>query len=191
MKTDSVTWFRPPAQVECPSCERRGVRTSIEEQRFPYGAGPDEVVLTARVPVMTCESCGFVFTDDLAEDARHEAVCVHLGVMTPREVLAVRERYGMSRAEFARITKIGEASLARWENGALIQNGAHDQYLFLLTHRDNLQRLLNRSVAQGEGGAQGQRQRGKGLRLLSVSATVVAEADEFQLRPGKRAECTS
>jgi hypothetical protein len=32
--------------------------------------------------------------------------------MTPDEVSSVRKAYGLSRADFARITKIGEASLA-------------------------------------------------------------------------------
>ena len=37
------------------------------------------------------------------------------------------------------------ASLARWETGALIQNGANDQLLFLLTFPENFERLRRRA----------------------------------------------
>ena len=46
----------------------------------------EAVELTAQVPVRTCNACGFQFTDDVAEEARHEVVCRHLGVMTPKEI---------------------------------------------------------------------------------------------------------
>ena len=47
----------------------------------------------------------------------------------------------MSRAVFSRLTRIGEASLGRWENGLLIQNLAYDHLLYLLTFPENLERL--------------------------------------------------
>ena len=39
----------------------------------------------------------------------------------------------MSRATFADVTGLGEATLGRWENGAVIQNRANDRYLRLLS----------------------------------------------------------
>jgi len=81
------------------------------------------------------------FTDESAEVLKHAAVCKHLGVMTPAEILDLRRRYGLSRGDFARITKLGEASLARWENGNLIQSQAYDQYLSLLKDPGNFERL--------------------------------------------------
>jgi hypothetical protein len=35
----------------------------------------------------------------------------------------------MTRAAFAELTRLGDASLARWEKGLLIQNPANDQLL--------------------------------------------------------------
>ena len=106
--------------------------------------GEDAVELKARVEVRHCADCDIDFTDGFAEALRHAAICQHLGVMTPDEASSVREAYGMSRTEFARITRIGEASLADWENGRIIQNGAYDQLLFLLTYPENLERLRKR-----------------------------------------------
>ena len=57
--------------------------------------------------------------------------------------------YDLTRSEFAAITKFGETSLSRWETGAVIQNLANDQLLYLLQFPENLQRLRER-VAQGE-----------------------------------------
>lgn len=125
----------------CPECEQRALTERFVTQEFAYGRPPDAVTLTAVVPVHECTNCGFVFTDDTAEELRHDAVCTHLGVLKPSEIRALRERHGLTRAEFARLTKIGEASLGRWESGALIQNGALDQYLRLLQYDDVMDRL--------------------------------------------------
>jgi len=129
----------------CPSCDGHNVTTTLEEQQFTYGAGEKAAELKVQVPVHHCADCDIDYTDGFAETLRHAAVCEHLGVMKPDEVSAIRKSYGLSRAEFARITKIGEASIARWETGALIQNGAYDQLLFLLTIPENFERLRKRT----------------------------------------------
>ncbi len=93
----------------CPGCGASGIRTTVELDTFPYGDGLDVVTLSARVPVRTCEACGFLFTDHEAEQLRHEAVCHHLGLMSPNEVKNLRQRYSFSQSEFARLTRIDEA----------------------------------------------------------------------------------
>jgi len=130
--------------AECPMCGSHAVRTNMATEAFPYGEGATEVQLFATVPRNVCDSCDFEFTDGRAERLRHEAVCRHLGLMLPEDVEALRKRAGYSRADFSKLTKIGEASLSRWERGAGLQNGALDQLLYLLTYRDNIARLLAR-----------------------------------------------
>lgn len=127
--------------IECPDCGSTNVETRKLKDRFQYGSGSRAVELEALVPFHRCSDCGFEFTGADAEDARHEAVCRHLKVMPPIEVVGVRQRYGMTRAAFAEKSRIGEASLARWETGQLIQNAANDNYLFLLCFADNIDRL--------------------------------------------------
>ena len=139
-KTRDVTATVSNAQI-CPECGSGSVVTRLEKQRFPYGEGSESVELEVSVPVRKCSECGFEYLDDAAEDIRHEAVCRHLGVFTPDEIRQVREAYGFSRAEFARLTRLGEATLTRWENGALIQNHAYDQFLGLLRFPENVRRL--------------------------------------------------
>ena len=112
--------------------------------KFEYGTGAKVVELVALVPLRVCAECAFEFTDSEAEDLRHEAVCHHLGLMTPTDIRGLRNRYGLTRAQFAEKTRIGEASLARWETGELFQTAANDNYLFLLTFPDNLELLDGR-----------------------------------------------
>jgi DNA-binding transcriptional regulator YiaG len=130
--------------IECPDCGSTGVETRHLRDRFSYGTGPNAVELEAVVPYHKCLDCKFEFTGAGAEDSRHEAICRHLGLMPPSEVVGVRQRYRMTRAVFAEKTRIGEASLARWETGLLIQNAANDNYLYLLCFPDNMQRLESR-----------------------------------------------
>lgn len=129
---------------ECPECGSSEVRTRNETQRFVYGDTPSRVELSAIVPVRSCESCGFEFTDAEAEDVRHKAICRYLGVLTPEEIIAIRKAHDMSRVHFSEISGIGSASLARWESGNLIQNSSSDALLYLLRFEDNVARLKNR-----------------------------------------------
>lgn len=116
----------------CPVCEEGTARLSVETQEFEYGEGDDAVTLEARVPVWTCDACGEQFADWRGEDARHGAVCDHLGRLRPVAVQAIRQRQGLSQEQFATLTGIGIASIKRWESGSLIQGEAFDRYLRLI-----------------------------------------------------------
>lgn len=131
--------------LACPDCGALRVSTRREQQDFIYGAGPDAVALTATVPVRHCGACGFQFTDREAEEARHEAICLHLRVMSPGQIRKLRELHGYTQAAFAELTRLGEATISRWERGVVIQNQAYDNYLYLLGFSDNLQRVRNRA----------------------------------------------
>lgn len=134
-----------PVRLECPSCGSGDVSSSIEEDTFQYGDGPNAVTLSVSVLAHHCAACGLSCTRDDAEELRHNAICRHLGVLTPNEIKSIRERYRLSQAEFAELTKIGKASLARWEGGLLIQNSSSDNFLYLLTFEDNAKRLRERN----------------------------------------------
>ncbi|SRR6266545_3764227 len=136
---------------ECPNCDSNRVETRNIVDKFQYGSGAKAASLEAKIPFRRCADCKFEFTDSEAEDLRHEAICRHLGVMTPAEIVALRKRYNLTRAEFADKTRIGEASLARWETGELIQNPANDMYMYLLSFPENFARLDERYQTQQTG----------------------------------------
>jgi len=185
MKPEKTT---DPAALDCPSCGRDGVKTTLEEETFGYGVEPNAVSLSCTIPVRTCTACGYRFTDAAAEERRHEAVCRHLQVMTPAEVMQLRKRYGLSRADFGRLTRIGEASVARWETGVFIQNAGYDSLLYLLRFSENVDRLGRRfeTGSKQECGTMAGADRKDRFRAISNSSieNLVAQASQWQLTPG-------
>ena len=138
-------------EMTCAACGGGNLSRRMEMDEFEHGAGEGAVSLNANVVVLTCGDCDFEFTGPGAEVARHEAVCRHLGIMTPAEIRDLRGRYGLSRQSFASLTRLGAASIARWEAGSLLQNRAYDSLLYLLCFEDNLGRLRSRHAEAAPG----------------------------------------
>ena len=138
-------------EITCAACGGSNLSRRMEMDEFEYGAGEGAVSLSASVVVLTCNDCDFEFTGPSAEVARHEAVCRHLDIMTPAEIRDLRGRYGLSRQSFASITRLGAASIARWEAGSLLQSRAYDSLLYLLCFEDNLRRVRSRHTAAAPG----------------------------------------
>ena len=173
--------------VQCPNCGHADVKTTVTEDAFTYGEGPSAVNLTATVPLRTCLKCGFQFLDAAAEDAQHEAVCRHLGVMTPSQMQALRRKYGLSRVSFAQITKLGEATIARWERGEFIQNAAYDQLLYLLTFEENFNRLRDRNDDRHRPHSSSSTNTSPPrLRVFRPTQADLEDARTFDLRPCRR-----
>jgi putative zinc finger/helix-turn-helix YgiT family protein len=125
----------------CAACGSADVARTVIDEEMQYGAAPKPIRLHVRVPTSHCRTCDSEFTDGSAEEIRHEAVCRYLGVLTPNEVRDIRTRFGMSRQRFADVTRLGVATLARWESGEVIQNAALDTYLRLVSKPDIFQLL--------------------------------------------------
>ncbi len=98
-------------------------------EHFNYGVGEEAANIEAEVLVGICTACGFEFTDWRGAAKRHEAVCRHLGVLTPSEVRGVREQRDFTQAQLALALGIGVASVDRLERGTSIQNVAIDALL--------------------------------------------------------------
>ncbi len=130
----------------CADCGEAALVKKSIDYTFPYGSGVSATKITTRLPVIQCQKCGSELLDDEAQVLQHEAVCRHLGVLTPREIVSIRKSLHLTRQEFARLTRIGEATVARWESGTLIQNAGYDGYLYLLMDAQNVQRLRRRST---------------------------------------------
>jgi putative zinc finger/helix-turn-helix YgiT family protein len=130
--------------LSCPACDNQVVREQWTDESFEYGVEERSTTLRVRVPLCHCENCGLEFTDHRAEELRHAAVCRHLMLLTPAEIIAIRERNGMSQQAFAELSRIGRASLARWESGSIVQNASVDSFLYLLCFSENIERLRQR-----------------------------------------------
>ena len=134
---------------------------------FTYGLGAAAVELTVDIPIHVCPSCGLEFLDDEAETLKHEAVCAHLGVLSPNEIRGIRRMHGMSRAAFSKATRLGEATLNRWENGILIQSAANVRYLRLLKDANNM-RLLKRVDTEPPGSSPPSESDARRFRAIKV-----------------------
>ncbi len=111
----------------CPFCEAPA-KTEIVDDTFQHGT----VEISVTLPVRNCVDCDEQFLDHVGERIRTEAIYRHHGLLTPWEIRAGRDRRNLSRAAFAKITGLGEATIKRWETGATPQNRANDRYLRLL-----------------------------------------------------------
>lgn len=178
---DTVTAATPDDAVPCFDCGA-DTRKDWGEHTFSYGLGSDTAELRVALPIHVCPSCGFECLDDEAETLKHEAVCAHLGVLSPKEVRAVRGTYGLSRAAFSRVTGLGEATLNRWENGILIQNPANDRYLRLLAAAQNM-RTLQRLTSGPAAPAPPPAANAERFRAIDVSDDHRRDQAVFRLRP--------
>jgi putative zinc finger/helix-turn-helix YgiT family protein len=174
--------------TRCPSCDSAELQAGIEREEFEYGTGQDAKKISVTVPTLTCSSCGLVFTDARAEKIKNEAICRTLGLMTPAEISAIRKQYSLSRAQFAQVSRIGEASIGRWEAGALLQSEAYDNYLFLLRDPENLRRIQARK-RDGSPDGLAQRSQNAKFRVLRITTEIESAANQFSLRPSQ-ATCT-
>jgi putative zinc finger/helix-turn-helix YgiT family protein len=166
----------------CPECGNSAVSSRLQRQLFPYGEEAKAVELEALVPVWRCSECGFEYLDESAEEIRHEAVCGHLGVLTPSQIRQIREDYGFSRAEFSRLSRLGEATLNRWENGILVQNQAYDQYLRLICFPENVRRLQAKSNTRSQVSGSVVIEASYRFRGLKNETSITKEQADFQLR---------
>lgn len=63
-------------ELFCAECSSKDISTSSDAQQIEYGS-PVEVVILVTVPLHKCNSCGFAFTDHVAEDIREQAVSAY------------------------------------------------------------------------------------------------------------------
>ncbi len=73
-----------------------------------------------------------------ADDARHlreRALDLYrgkYGLLTAEEIRSLRERFGLTQAELARLLRLGQNTLSRWEAGRNVQTAAMDVLLRVL-----------------------------------------------------------
>jgi putative zinc finger/helix-turn-helix YgiT family protein len=137
--------------VECPSCESNDVVLKYENQKFDYNNGA-LVSLSVTVPVNFCQNpeCREAFLGEQAMKIRHDAICTHLGLLTPSTIQEIRMRKATTVEAFASITGIGIATIRRWESGSIFQSKSQDNFLRLLAREDNFAFLSTAKTSRVE-----------------------------------------
>ncbi len=116
----------------CPVCGETMAATS-GTLRLPVNG--EEIPVPSAVH-LHCPKCGEIvlrYQDSkrLGEDAIDIYRQRH-GLLPAGEIRAIRERYGLTQADLARLLHLGANTISRWESGRNVQTGAMDMLLRLI-----------------------------------------------------------
>jgi putative zinc finger/helix-turn-helix YgiT family protein len=131
----------------CPQCgammvERRGRLTSLVN---------GEEIAVQSVRHLHCPRCREVTLDyDDARRLDQDAIATYRrkhGLLSAAEMRAIRERFGLTQAEFGGLLKLGTNTLSRWESGRNVQTESMDTLLRLIRDVPGTIAYLRRHVA--------------------------------------------
>jgi putative zinc finger/helix-turn-helix YgiT family protein len=134
-----MTMAVPLEQQRCHVCRQRTLRR--EQRPYEYAVGHDgRPPVAIRIPdleliVCTNPDCHPEHPDDtiILDDAAiwriTEETYRQLGLLTPAEIRAGREKLGLNQQELQRLLGLGGNSLSRWENGRVYQSRSMDVLL--------------------------------------------------------------
>lgn len=126
----------------CPECEQvSDLETLQKDVEIVVRGEPIEV----NAELLRCLSCGEEFKDlksdvDFLDLAFKEYRRKH-NMLMPEEIKGLRSHYGLTQKELSDLLGWGDATLSRYENGAL-QSDANERMLRMLTEPGNLLRLI-------------------------------------------------
>lgn len=119
--------------VPCPACGMGELRAEVRTESFEHVEDNDRITVVAEnVPVEVCPACHEVFRSPEAGRIRDAALCRALGLLTPAEIRALRQRLGLSVSELAARTEIDDRTLSELEQGRVIQDRLIDRTLRML-----------------------------------------------------------
>lgn len=116
---------------------------NITETYPVYG---EQIEIQAAVAV--CKKCGSViFNEELDSKslflAQNEYRKKHK-LLTAKEIIAIREQYGLSQRSFAKLLDWGDKTIRRYESGS-VQNKAHNSLLLFLKEPRNMQEFIKQN----------------------------------------------
>ena len=116
---------------------------SINESYPVYG---EQITIAASVAV--CKACGSVLFNEELDSAnlllaQNEYRKKHK-LLTPQEIISIREQYGLSQRSFAKLLDWGDKTIRRYEAGA-VQSRAHNSLLLFLKNPMNMDEFLKQN----------------------------------------------
>lgn len=170
MSTSSITY---PPSVACYLCQSdspltREVRPVTIQTR------------TVRVEDVfyRCAQCGEeVYLGSMGDETSRKATALiraEDGLLAPDDIVALREKYGLSQAGLEQLIGAGEKTVVRWEKGTVVQNKTADTLLRVLgDHPDVVAQLAA--------------ERGVRLRARKRASRLRAAASRAAPAPARRA----
>jgi len=129
----------------CPVCGTEQETKVIEKEEVSTVRG-DKIKALARIRV--CSVCDEeLFDEELEEENIQRVYDIYRkkhGILSPEEIKNIRESYGLSQRAFAKLLGIGEASIVRYETGALPEKSLSNM-IMLLKDPKNMKKLLEKN----------------------------------------------
>src|SRR6187401_3532944 len=119
-----------PYPWRCPRCLEKAV--SLVAMPYRAKGSHDGRAFEIEIPevrIPKCSQCGeLVFSNSVDEQITH-ALRSHLKLLEPEQIRDARQRLNLNLAELADRLGTDEQSLARWEEGLVLQSRAMDNLM--------------------------------------------------------------
>ena len=126
----------------CPICGEGTIKVERKPETFKYKGQ----VLTLELTIYSCDVCGEAFFDNEEMKKQQKTIKDFQrkvdGLLTSEEIKRIREKYGLSQRELARILGIAEKSIAKYEAGFVAQSKAMDNLLRVIGEFPNVLQYL-------------------------------------------------
>jgi putative zinc finger/helix-turn-helix YgiT family protein len=121
-----------PFPWQCPNCLKR----NVDPTTVPYTARVkhDGVEYSLEIPkldIPRCRDCGELVFSNAVNEQIWDALRAHLRLLRSAQIRAGRKALVVSQAQLAERLGVAEATISRWETGALVQSRAMDNLLRL------------------------------------------------------------
>ena len=127
--------------------------------------------------VAVCKECGSVLFNEELDSANllmaYNAYRKKHKLLTAKEIIAIREQYGLSQRSFAKLLDWGDKTIRRYEAGA-VQSRAHNSLLLFLRNPKNMNEFLYQNEINLE-----EKQLSKLLERLSVLSADSSEDFDY------------
>ena len=125
----------------CPNCGKEVSVHQIKREETIRVKGEN---ITTMNDVLVCNECGEDIWDNVVDaetlDRAYRIYRGRHGLLMPEEIKRIRESYGLSQINFARILGLGDKTITRYENGSLQDEAGNN--LILLSRNPSVFALL-------------------------------------------------
>ena len=138
---------RPSADDACPEC---GTSMREKQGRLKLPVNGEEIGVTGS-PHLSCPKCHeVVLRFDDARKLRRRALEIYrqkYGLLSADEIRSIRERFGLTQAELARLLRLGANTISRWEATRNVQTASMDMLLRMIRDVPGTLDYLRKSAA--------------------------------------------
>ena len=116
----------------CPEC---GTPMREKKGRLKLPVNSEEIAVPESLH-LSCPKCHeVVLRFDDARKLRQRALEIYrrnYGLLSADEIRSIRERFGLTQAELARLLRLGANTISRWEAGRNVQTAAMDMLVRMI-----------------------------------------------------------